>query len=339
LRLAELAELVGGEVRGDGERRVDAVRPLTAAGPADLSFLLRRSFRQQAVASHAGALLLGPDDSADPALAGRDLLVAADPARALVAILGALHPPPVHPPGVHPTAIVGAGCEIDPSAAVGPYAVIGEGTRIGAGAVVSAHAAVGRRCAIGAGALLHPQVVLYDDTEVGPRSVLHSGAVVGADGFGYVSRGGVHHKVPQVGRVVVESDVEIGANSAVDRATVGETRIGAGTKVDNLVQVGHNVEIGRGSLLCGQAGIAGSSRLGAGVVLGGQAGIADHLELGDGVQVAAASAVFQPVAAGAVAGIPAVEIGRWRRRQALLGRLQEMARTLRALRKRLGEEE
>src|SRR6185295_9948094 len=184
---------------------------------------------------------------------------------------------------------------------------------------------------------LHPHAVLYDGTAVGANSVVHAGAVLGADGFGYATQGGAHHKVPQIGRVVVEAEVEIGANTTIDRATLGETRIGAGTKIDNLVQVGHNVRIGRHCILCGQAGIAGSTRLGDGVVLAGQAGVAGHIELGDRVQVAAKSAALAPVAPGAVvAGIPAVDLRQWRRQVALLSRLGEMNRRLKALEKKLG---
>jgi UDP-3-O-[3-hydroxymyristoyl] glucosamine N-acyltransferase len=162
--------------------------------------------------------------------------------------------------------------------------------------------------------------------------------VLGSDGFGYATHGGVHHKVPQIGRVVVEGSVEIGANSTIDRATLGETRIGEGTKIDNLVQVGHNVRVGRHCILCGQAGIAGSARLGDYVVLAGQAGVAGHIDLGDGSQVAAKSAALGPVPAHTqVAGIPAIEMRRWKRQAVMLTRLEEMSRRLRALEKRLGD--
>jgi UDP-3-O-[3-hydroxymyristoyl] glucosamine N-acyltransferase len=184
--------------------------------------------------------------------------------------------------------------------------------------------------------VLRPHVVLYDGTEVGDGSEVHAGAVLGSDGFGYVTRGGRHLKVPQAGRVRLGAEVEVGANSTIDRATVGETRIGSGTKIDNLVQVGHNVQVGEASLLCGQAGIAGSARLGRGVVLAGQAGVGGHLELGDGVQVAAKSAVLESFPAGArVGGIPAIELSRWRREIVLRGRLGEMGRRLADLDRRL----
>jgi UDP-3-O-[3-hydroxymyristoyl] glucosamine N-acyltransferase len=326
--LGELAEAVGGVVRGNPERRVAAVRSLPAAGPDDLSFLTAGKYRDEARASRAGALLVGRDEAELP----HDLLICADPAWALGELLRRFHPPADAPPGAHPTAVVAATAEVDPTASLGPHVVVGEGTRIAAGVVVHAGCVIGRRCSLGPGTLLYPRVVLYDDTEVGARVILHSGVVLGADGFGYAAHGGGITKVPQVGRVVVEDDVEIGANSTVDRATLEETRIGAHSKLDNLVQVGHNVRLGKGCILCGQAGIAGSTRLGDGVVVAGQSGVSGHIELGSGVQVAAKSAVLQSVPAGAkVAGIPAVSLSEWRRQSALLARLGEMFRRVRRL--------
>jgi UDP-3-O-[3-hydroxymyristoyl] glucosamine N-acyltransferase len=328
-RLAELALRVGGQVEGDPERAVESIQTLEAAGPHDLSFLNHARYRKQAAASSAGALLVTP---ALAALARetpeggkrRDLLLVDDPALSLARLLDLFHPRPVRAPGVHPTAVIEEGASVDPTAHVGPYAVIGAGSRIAAGAAVGAHAVLGRECRLGERAVLHPHVVLYDDTEVGEGSEIHAGVVLGSDGFGYATHRGVHHKVPQVGRVVVEAEVEVGANTTIDRATLGETRVGAGTKIDNLVQVGHNVRIGRASLLCGQAGIAGSTQLGDGVVLAGQAGVGGHLTLGDRVQVAAKSAALASVEPGlTVAGIPAIEMGKWRREVVLRGRLEK----------------
>lgn len=343
-RLADLAGLVGGRVEGDPDREIEAVRTLDAAGPRDLSFLNHSRYRAQALASAAGALLVGEDLAAglrgEASPGGpRDLLIApskTDIAFALARLVTLFHPAEAPEPGVHPTAVVEAGATVDPTAWVGPYAVIGAGSQVGARAAVHAHAVIGRGCAVGEGAVLHPHSVLYAETEIGPGSVVHAGAVLGADGFGYATQGGVHHKVPQVGRVVVGRDVEIGANSTIDRATLGETRIGDGTKIDNLVQIGHNVQVGRHCILCGQAGIAGSTRLGDYVVLAGQSGVSGHIHLGDGAQVAAKSAALTSVEPGTqVAGIPAIELRRWRRQSVLIARLEETSRRLRALEKKL----
>jgi UDP-3-O-[3-hydroxymyristoyl] glucosamine N-acyltransferase len=336
-RLADLAELVGGRVEGDPDATVEAVRTLEAAGPRDLSFLNHPRYREQALASQAGALLVG--ESLVSGDFGRPLLIVDDTAYALSLLLNRLHAPEAPEPGVHPTAVLEPGCEVDPSAHIGPYAVIGSGTRIGAGAAIHPHVVIGKGCEVGEGVVLHPHAVLYDRTEVGPGAIVHAGAVLGADGFGYATHGGVHHKVPQVGRVVVGKDVEVGANSTIDRATLGETRIGEGTKIDNLVQVGHNVQTGRHCILCGQAGIAGSTKLGNYVVLAGQAGVSGHIELGDGVQVAAKSAALTSVEAKTqVAGIPAIELRKWRRQAVMLARLEEMSRRIRALEKREEDE-
>lgn len=327
-RLAEVAEAVGGRVVGDPERTVRAVDTLEAAGEEDLSFLTHARYRSLAETSRAGALLVGPGAE----VAGKDLVVAEEPGLALAHAIGLFHPRLRRPAGVHPKAVVERGATVELGASVGAYAVVGAGSHVGTGAEIHPGVVIGRDCRIGAGAVLYPNAVLYDGTEVGDNTIVHAGAVLGADGFGYATHAGVHHKVPQVGRVVVGHDVEIGANSAIDRATLGVTRVGHGTKIDNLVQVGHNVQLGKGCILCGQAGIAGSARLGDYVVLGGQAGSAGHLEIGDGVQVAAKSAVFQSVEAGQkVAGIPAVELRQWRRQVVAAARGRDQQRRLEAL--------
>ncbi len=333
-RLVELAQKIAGAVRGDGEKCVVDLRTLEEAGPDDLSFVTRAAYRENAERSRAGALLVPPELTL---MGSRPLLVAADPAVALLTLLPLFRPlPPPPPAGIHPTAIVGPACEVDPTATLGPYVVLGEGCRIGPQVTLGAHVVVGRSCAIGAGSVLHPHVVLYDQTLLGARVIVHAGAVLGADGFGYTSRRGEHLKVPQVGRTVIADDVEIGANSAIDRAMLEETRVGAGTKIDNLVQVGHNVQIGRGCILSGQVGLAGSTRLGDFVVMGGQSGagsaLGNYLELGSRVEVAGKSAVFHDVPAGQkVGGIPAVELTKWRRQVVAVGELPQLIRRMRQL--------
>jgi UDP-3-O-[3-hydroxymyristoyl] glucosamine N-acyltransferase len=328
-RLGELAQLVGGRVQGAEEREVDGVRSLGSAGPRDLSFLAAPRYRAAARASRAGAILASPD--AVELELGADLLLCADPIGALAVILTTLHPPTEAAPGVHPTAIVGDRVTLGSGVSIGPFVVVGEGSEIGDGVALASHVVVGQDCQIGARSRLHPRVVLYDRVVLGERVEVHAGAVLGADGFGYVSGSDGHVKVPQVGAVVVGDDVEIGANSTIDRATLEATTVGSGTKIDNLVQVGHNVIIGSRCLLCGQAGVAGSTRIGDGVVLAGQVGVSGHLEIGDGVRVAAQGAVLSSVASGAVGGSPAVPLERWRKQVAALHRLPEALRRLRRL--------
>lgn len=323
-------------MRGDAERPVSGIRDLASAGPGDLAPFLHPRYREQALASRAGAFLMGRSGDLPRTVdgLGRDLLLVEDPPYALARLLEVFHPRQTPPAGVHPTAVVDPSARVAPTAHLGPWVVVGAQSRVEDGAVLEAHTVVGRRCRVGAGSRLHPHVVLYDDTELGCRVEVHSGTVLGSDGFGYATHGGVHHKVPQVGRVVVEDDVEIGANTAVDRAALGATRIGAGSKIDNLVQVGHNVEIGRASILCGQVGIAGSTHLGDGVVLAGRSGVSGHLTVGDRVQIAADSVALRSVEAGEkVAGTPAVPMAQWRRQVVMLSRLTEMERRLRALEK------
>lgn len=336
-RLADLAEVTGGRVEGDPEHLVEAIRALEAAGPRDLSFVTMARHRGRVLASRAGALLVGEELAAELGGARLPLLVVEDTGYALARLLCVFQPEEARAPGAHPTAIVEPGAVVDASAHLGAYSVIGAGSRVGAEAVVLAHAVVGRGCRIGERALIHPHAVLYDRTEVGAGSIVHAGVVLGGDGFGYATtRDGVHHKVPQVGKVVIEEDVEIGPNTTIDRATLGETRIGAGTKIDNQVMLGHNVQVGRRSILCAQVGIAGSTSIGSGAVLGARVGAVDHIDIGDGVQAAAGTDLFHSLPPGAVVGgSPAHEIGRWRRQMVLVWKLEEMFRRLRAIERRL----
>ena len=333
-RLADLAVHIRAEIEGDPERRVERLRGLDVAGEDDLSFLTDLQYLRQAKASRAGALVV------PRAAAGlqNDLLLCDDPAVAMAELLELFHPREALRGGVHPTAVIGQGCSIAKNAYVGPYAVIGDGCEIGEECEVHAQAHLASRVRLGRGVVLHPHVSVYENTEIGDHVIVHSGTVLGADGHGYLWREGGYRKIPQVGHVFLEEGVEIGANSAVDRATMEVTRVGRGTKIDNLVQVGHNVSIGENGMLCAQAGIAGSTRVGSAVVMAGQSGMADHLRIGDGVKVGAKSAVLRDAEAEqALGGIPAIEYSKWRRQSVMLGRLEEMNRRIRALEKRLRE--
>lgn len=347
--LGDLAERLGGRLEGraaegddPSEREVEGLRPLDLAGERHLSFVHAGAYLKTAAASSAAAFLvpesLDPDAVAST-LGDRPRLVVASTQLAVARVLEVFFELPRPASGVHETAVVGEGCEFGEDVAIGPYAVVGDGSRLGDRVVVEAHAVVGRRCEVGSDSWLHATSVLYDDTVLGERVRVHSGAVVGGHGFGYATVDGVHHKIPQVGRAVLGDDVEVGAGSAVDRALVDETYIGPGTKIDNLVQVGHNVRTGRGCLLCGQSGVAGTTRLGDHVVLGGQVGVVDHVELGDGVQVAAGSKLLRDVEAGrTVGGAPQVlDLGDWRRVSLATGRLPELLKRVKRVERSLEE--
>ncbi len=326
--LGELAAHVGGAVVGDAGRRVEGIKTLEDADARHLSFYHNRRYLKTAVGSAAGALLV-----ADPApFPGRDLLVCADPYAALGALLELMHPAERPAAGVHPAAVVAASARVGAGASVGPAAVVGERTVVGAQAIVGAGCALGDDVEVGEGTVLHPHVVIEARCRVGARCILHSGVVLGSDGFGFATVGGVHRKVPQVGIVVVEDDVELGANVCVDRAALGETRIGRGTKVDNLVQIAHNVTVGEHSLLVSQSGISGSTRLGHHVVMAGQSGAVGHITLGDGTVVTAKTGVTQDTPAGAmVSGFPSRPHKEWLRATANLFTLDELRRRVKKL--------
>ncbi len=334
-RLGELADLVGGVVEGDPEREIDGVSTLERAGERDLSFLTNSLYLDAARNSGAGALLVPPEIEGLP----HDRLVAANAYLALAQVLEALHPPRARSVGVDPTARIHPDASLAEDVSVGPYCVVGAKSTIESGAKLHSHVVVGENCRVGPDCELHPMVVLYDETLLGARVILHSGVVLGADGFGFARTPDGYHKVPQVGWVVVEDDVEIGANSAVDRGMLFETRIGEGTKIDNLVMLAHNVQVGERCLLIAQVGIAGSARIGNDVILAGQTGVAGHMDVGDGVQVASKSAVFKSVEAGKrLAGIPAIDSMTWRRQQVRLRRLQNMEERLARLERKLDED-
>jgi UDP-3-O-[3-hydroxymyristoyl] glucosamine N-acyltransferase len=332
--LAELADHLGAEVVGDPARVVAGVRPLDQAGAEHLSFLHNPKYVEQAAGSEAGAILVQ-----DPTqLPGRDLLVCDQPYLAVARVLELFHPTPVPEPGVHPTAVVEDDVELGEGASIGPLAAVGGGVKIGAGSVVGAGCVLGPGVEIGRDCVLHPRVVVEDGCRVGDRCILQSGVVIGSDGYGFATVDGVHHKVPQVGIVVLEDDVEIQANTTIDRATMGETRIGRGTKVDNLVQLAHNVRVGEHCLLVAQVGISGSTTIGDHAVFAGQSGAAGHLQIGDRCIVTARSAAMKSFPPDSVlAGFPGRPQKEWMKTQAAVGRLGSMRKRIAELERRLAE--
>jgi UDP-3-O-[3-hydroxymyristoyl] glucosamine N-acyltransferase len=328
MKARELAIWLQTGLHGDPDVDLLGVAPLHRAAATDLSFLSNPRYRAQARESGAGALLVTEGED----FPGRTILTCANPYAALAKALSLFHPERKPEPGIHPSAVLGPGCTIATTATVGPHAALGQGSVIGAGTVVGAGCVLGAGCTLGEDCRLYPRVVLYDGTVLGNRVILHSGCVIGSDGFGYAQEGGVHIKVPQVGHVAVEDDVEIGANSTVDRGALEETRIGRGSKIDNLVQVGHNVTLGPGCLLVAQCGISGSTRLGSGVIFAGQSGAVGHIRIGDGARVGAKSAVTKDVPAGGfVTGHPAQDHRLWLRERALVGKLDRVMERLAAL--------
>jgi UDP-3-O-[3-hydroxymyristoyl] glucosamine N-acyltransferase len=313
---------------------VRGVAPLDVAGPDQVSFLTDRKYLKQAQASRAGALLVARD-VADLSAA---LLQVDHPQQALIVLLGLFHPEPRAEPGVHPTACVAGGARVDRSASVGPLAVVEAEAVIGPRSRVGALSFVGRGAVLGEDVRLHPHVVIREDVRIGNRVIVHSGAVLGADGFGYAFDGQAHRKIPQVGGLRIEDDVEIGANTAIDRATLGETIVRRGSKIDNLVQIGHNCDVGEDVILVSQVGIAGSSRVGNRAMLAGQVGVADHVTIGAGAILTAKSGVPNDVPAGEVwSGIPSRPTSEQKRIWAGESQLPELIKRVRALEKRLRE--
>lgn len=331
LTMAEVAERVDGRLVGDPAVEVSGLAPVDDAAGDRLAFLAARRYARYASACGAAAFLVSEEMERElPERATRVVVDEAYPA--MRTLLAHFHPSESWEPSVHATAVLGPGVRLGGGVEIGPYAVLEEGVQVGDGTRIAAHCVLGRRSVVGAGCRLHPHVVLYEETLLGDRVIVHSGARLGSDGFGYTVVDGEHAKIPQVGRCVVGDDVEIGANTTIDRGSLGDTRIGRGAKLDNLVHVAHNVRVGARSLLAALVGIAGSTRIGEGVFFGGQAGAINQLEIGDGVRVTAQTGVIGDLAAGAtVTGYPARPHREFLRSQALVSRLPKLLARVEAL--------
>ncbi len=318
---------------GDASQVLKGFAPADRAQPGDLTFAENENYFARAEQSAASAIIVD-----GPFTSSQKVLIRVPNSRiAFAKVLPLFFPEPAFAPGIHPTAIIPATAQVHPTAYLGPYCVLGENVRVGPRCVLRGGNHVGANCQLGEEVHLFPNATLYPDTEVGHRVRIHSGSVIGADGFGYVNDAGVHRKVPQIGKVILGDDVEIGANVTIDRGALGPTVIGKGTKIDNLVQIGHNVIVGEHCLIVSQAGVAGSAKLGNYVIIAGQVGIAGHLKIGDRASVAAQSGVMHDIPAGQKWIWTPAQPDRQAKRQMLaLMELPDLLRRFQALEKKLG---
>jgi UDP-3-O-[3-hydroxymyristoyl] glucosamine N-acyltransferase len=332
LILRELAEQLSCELLGNGAVEIQRMAGIEAAGPGDLTFVAQPKYVAKLATTRASAVIVSPGVEARI-----PRLVSANPYLTYARAAALLHPVAAPGPGIHPTASLDATAVLAEGVHVGAYAVLGAGVRIGARTVIHPHVVLYHGVTIGADCLLHSGVQVREGCRLGDRVVVQNGVVVGGDGFGFAKdEHGRYHKIPQVGIVVIEDDVEIGALSAIDRAAMAETRIGRGTKIDNLVQVGHSVKIGADSVIAGQVGIAGSTEIGNRVTLAGQVGIVGHIRISDDVIVTAQSGIPGDLARGSVvSGSPAIENRSWLRSIAAFARLPDLIRRVRELERRV----
>ena len=321
MKLKEIASRIGGGVEGDGEAEIKGVAGIKEALEGDVVFLLNRGFEKYVPASRAGAIVAGPAVDRE-LLAGRNCVIVENPALAYAEVAGLFEAPRQVPKGESNGACISAEAVVSPEAAVFPYVYVDAGAVIEKNAVVHPFCFIGRDVRIGEDTIIHPNVSIYDRTIIGKRVVIHAGSVLGADGFGYVWDGQKHRKIPQLGMLEIEDDVEIGANTCIDRASLDRTVIRQGTKIDNLVQIGHNVVVGEHSIIVSQVGIAGSATLGKNVVLGGKAGVRDHVVIGDHVRAAGGTGITKNVKEHAViSGTPHMAHRDWLRLQGYLKKL------------------
>jgi UDP-3-O-[3-hydroxymyristoyl] glucosamine N-acyltransferase len=326
-----IARLVGGELRGDGGVRVSSVAPLDRAGATDLTLLATARYAPLFSRTQAGAALVSPELAEEHGDV-RARIVVARPHEAMLRVLPELYVPPPRRPGVHASAVIGRGATFGREVAIGAHVVIGSSVTIGDRVTIDAGCVIGEGVHIGDDSQLFPSVSVYSRAHIGRRVVIHAGARIGSDGFGYVFHEGAHQKIPHVGRCVIGDDVEIGANTTIDRGSIDDTVIGAGTKIDNLVHIGHNVRIGALCLIMAQVGISGSTHVEDGAILAGQVGLAGHVIVGKGARLGAQAGVFGDVPAGETwSGYPARPHKEALRAQATLFRLSGFMKTLERL--------
>ena len=334
--LDELAALVGGKVEGDGSLLVQGIAALEEAGEGEISFLAERKQSARLGKTRASAVIVPVNLPPFP----RPLIRTPNPYLAYAKVQAFFRPQPQFSRGIDPRAFIGQGVKIGRDVSIFPFASVGDGCEVGDRVILYPGVYLGESVRVGEESVLYPNVVVMDRCLVGKRVILHAGTVVGSDGFGFARDGARYVKIPQVGTVVIEDDVEIGANCAVDRAAMGKTRIKRGVKTDNLVQIGHNVTVGEDTIIVAQVGISGSTEIGDRVALGGQVGVVGHIKIGDGAMIGAQAGVGQDVAPGQIlSGSPAFPHREWLRAQVAFRKLPEMKKALDELEKRMKQME
>ena len=335
LRLADIADKIGARLEGDGAVEITGVAPIERAVPGEISFVANSRYNKHIATTGASALVLDPDTQCDRI----PVLRHENPYLTMAHVVDLLYPEkPVADTGRHPSAVVDSDAKVDPSVSIGALGVVSRGASIGRNTQIAPSAFIGENVTIGDDCRIYPGVRILYDCKIGDRVIIHPGVVIGSDGFGFAESPAGLKKIRQIGWVEIGDDVEIGSNTTVDRGAIGPTRIGRGTKIDNLVQIAHNVEIGEHCIIVSQVGISGSTKLGNQVVLGGQVGMVGHIELGDGVRVAAQSGIKNSVPAGkTIFGTPARDIMEAKRIEAALNRLPELLKRVKALENRLAD--
>jgi UDP-3-O-[3-hydroxymyristoyl] glucosamine N-acyltransferase len=337
LLVRDIAQAVRGSLEGNGEIQIEGAAGLEEATERHITFFSNPKYGDQLEKTHAGAVLLPNQTNGFKLPTGKTFIRVPNPPLAFAQVLALFERQQLkHPrPGKHPQAAIDSSAQIGAGSAIGAFVTIEEGVKIGAGTIIYSGCYIGARTQIGDNCLIYPNVVLRENTCIGHRVIIQPGAVLGSDGYGFATHEGKHHKIPQIGRVVIDDDVEIGANVTIDRATTGETHIGAGTKIDNLVHLAHNVQVGKNCLIVAQVGVSGSTKIGNQVTLAGQVGIVGHITIGDNAVIAAQSGVMNHVEAGATLfGTPARLHREEMKLQALINKLPEIYDVLRTLKKK-----
>jgi UDP-3-O-[3-hydroxymyristoyl] glucosamine N-acyltransferase len=328
MKAKEVAKLVGGELHGDGELELTGAAGLDAAKQGEISFLQDKKFIELARTSNASCIITQKEFPVE----GKTNIFVAHPAYAFIEAIEHFHPARKPDPGISPTAIIEEDVSLGSDTFVGPYVIIRSGSRIGKNAQIHPFSYIGHNCIVGEDVSINVSVTIMDSTVIGNRVLIHPGSVLGSDGYAYATVNGQHRKIPQIGKVVIEDDCEIGANVTIDKASFGETRIMKGTKIDNLVQIGHNVTIGKNCFIISQVGIAGSCTIGNNVTLAGQVGVADHLKTGDGAIVAAQGGVTKDIPPNTLySGYPARDHNLARRIYAASVRLPDLLKRVKRL--------